>query len=143
SWAQRLRNPRGWRMELVHAHGHATAYCPCATGLAAITPTVFGLRYGIESAGEGPAIGGPVAWGGEIWTPVQGKGRVVHLVGKPHGAAMHIVLPTHAPVPRHGFEAPVFDDLHVNWPCDEGQLVLRRAADGDKQCDWIAWPEQV
>jgi hypothetical protein len=141
SWAHRLRNPRGWRMELVHAHDHATAYCPSATGLAAITPSAVGLCYAIEYAGDGPAIGGPVAWGGEIWSPVLGKGHVVQLVGKPHGTARHIVLPTHAPVPQHGFEGPVFDDLHVNWPCDEGQLVLRQGADGDKQCEWIAWPE--
>lgn len=143
SWGQRLRNPRGWRMELVRAHGHATVYCPSAAGLAAITPSAIGLCYGVEYAGEGPAIGGPVAWDGEIWTPVLAKGHVVHLVGKPHGAARHTVLPTHAPAPQHGFEAPVFDDVHVNWPCDEGQLVLRLAAGGDKQCDWIAWPEHV
>jgi hypothetical protein len=31
----------------------------------------------------------------------------------------------------------------VNWPCDEGQLVLRLDAHGDKQCDWIPWPEKV
>ena len=143
SWGQRLRNPRGWRMELVHAHGHATAYCPSATGLAAITPNVIALSYAIEHAGEGPAIGGPVALGGEIWAPVLGKGRVVQLVGRAHGAARHIVLPTHAPVPHHGFEGPVFDDLHVNWPCDEGQLVLRLDADGYKQCEWFPWPERV
>ena len=140
SWGQRLRNPRGWRMELAHAHGRATAYCPSATGLAAITPNVIGLCYAIEHAGDGPALGGPVAWGGEIWAPVLGKGHVVQLVGRPHGAARHTVLPTHAPVPQHGFEAPVFDDLHVNWPCDEGQLVLHLDADGDKQCHWLAWP---
>jgi hypothetical protein len=143
SWAQRLRNPRGWRMELVQAQGHATAYCPSASGLAAITPSAMGLCYAVECAGEGPAIGGPVAWGGEIWSPVQGKGHVVHLVGKRHGTRGHIVLPTQAPVPQHGFEAPVFDELHVNWPCDEGQLILRSGAHGDKQCDWIAWPEQT
>jgi hypothetical protein len=143
SWAQRLRNPRGWRTELVYTDDHATAYCPCATGLAAITPSAIGLSYAVEYAGEAPAIGGPVAWGGEVWVPVQGKGHTVHLVGKVHGTARHIVLPTRGPAPPHGFEAPVFDDLHVNWPCDEGQLVLRQGPDGDKQCDWIAWPERV
>ena len=145
SWGQRLRNPRGWRMELVHAHGHATAYCPSATGLAAITPSVFGLRYAIEYAGEGPALGGPVAWGREIWTPMLGKGDRVSLVGKPHLAAghVHIVLPTQAPVPPHAFEAPVFNDLHVIWPCEQGMLVLRLDAEGEKQADWLAWPEQV
>ena len=145
SWEQRLRNPRGWRMELVHAHGHATAYCPSATGLAAITPSVFGLRYAVEYAGEGPALGGPVAWGREIWMPMLGKGDMVQLVGKAHRAAghMHIVLPTQAPVPLHGFEAPVFNDLHVTWPCEQGQMVLRLDADGETQADWIAWPEQV
>ena len=145
SWAQRMRNPRGWRMELVHAHGHATAYCPSATGLAAITPSVFGLRYAVEYAGEGPALGGPVAWGQEVWMPMLGKGDMVQLVGKPHRAAghMHIVLPTQAPVPLHGFEAPVFNDLHVTWPCDQGQMVLRLDADGETQGDWIAWPEEI
>lgn len=145
NWAQRLRNRRGWRMELVHAHGHATAYCPSETGLVAITPSVFGLRYAIDHAGEGAALGGPVAWRREIWTPMLGKGDLVHLVGKPYPAVghMHIVLPTQAPAPLHGFEAPVFDELHVIWPCDEGQIVLRLDADGEKQADWIAWPEQV
>lgn len=143
SWGQRLRNPRGWCMELVHAEGHATAYCPSATGLVAITPNPIGLCYAIEHAGDGPAIGGPVAWGSEIWSPVLGKGQAVQLVGKPHGAAGHTVLPTTAPAPPHGFEAPVFDDLHVNWPCDEGQLVLRLDAHGNPRCEWIAWPGEV
>jgi len=143
SWAQGLQNPRGWRMEVVHTHGHATAYCPSASGLAAITPNAIGLSYAIEHAGEGPAVGGPVAWRGEIWVPVHGKGNVVQLVDKPYGAGGHTMLPTLAPVPHHGFEAPIFDDLHVNWPCAEGQLVLRLDAQGDKQCDWIAWPERV
>ena len=143
SWGQRLRNPRGWRMELVHAQGYSTAYCPSATGLVAITPNPIALSYAIEHAGDGPAIGGPVAWGGEIWSPVLGKGHVVQLVGKPHGAAGHIVVPTSAPAPQHGFEAPAFDDLQVIWPCDEGQLVLRLDAHGGKRCEWIAWPAQV
>jgi hypothetical protein len=144
-WAHRMRNPRGWRMELVHAPGQATAYCPSAAGLASLTPSVLGLRCAIEYAGEGPALGGPVAWGPEIWMPMLGKGDTVHLVGKPHRAAgqMHVVLPTPAPVPAHGFEAPVFNDLHVSWPCDEGQLVLRLDATGERQAHWITWPEHL
>ncbi|WP_427913126.1 hypothetical protein ACPWT1_21300 [Ramlibacter sp. MMS24-I3-19] len=143
NWGQRLRNPRGWRMELVHAHGQAIAYCPSATGLALITPNAIGLCYAIEHVGEGAAIGGPVAWRGAIWGAVQGMGDSVQLVGKQHGASGHTALPTRAPVPQHGFEAPVFDDLHVNWPCAEGQLVLRLDAHGSRLCDWIAWPERL
>jgi hypothetical protein len=146
TWAHRLLNARCWRMELVHAHGEATAYLPSALGLAAITPSVFGLSCRVDHAGEGPALGGPVAWGGEIWMPVLGKGDVVHLVAKPQHAArhhLHTVLVTQAPVPLHGFEAPVFNDLHVTWPCEEGQLVLQVDAEGEKQANWIAWPEQV
>jgi hypothetical protein len=144
-WAHRMRNPRGWRMELVHANGQATAYCPSATGLAALTPSVLGLSCAFEYAGEGPALGGPVAWGPEIWMPMMGKGDTVQLVGKPHRAAghMHVVLPTQAPVPAHGFEAPVFNDQHVTWPSDEGQLVLRLDAAGEKQAHWIAWPQPL
>ena len=145
SWAQRLRNPRGWRMELVHGEGQATAYCPSVTGLAAITPSVFGLRYSVDFAGDGPAVGGAVAWGGEIWLPVHGKRGMVHLVGQPYGKGGHttIVLSTQAPVPAHGFEAPVFNDLHVTWPCEQGQLVLQLDADGQKQVAWIPWPAEL
>lgn len=144
-WAHRLRNPRSWRMELVHAQGQATLYCPCETGLAVITPSVLGLSYAIEFAGQGPALGGPVAWGGEIWTPTHAKDDTVHLVGKRQGAAGRgfMVLPTPAPVPLQGFEAPVFDDRQVAWPCDEGQLVLRLDANGGAHADWVAWPEQA
>lgn len=140
SWGQPLRNPRGWRMELVQADGVAIAYCPSASGLTAVTPNAIALRCAVRHIGEAPALGGPVAWRGEIWLPVLGRGNDVRLVGLPDGATRHIVLPTHAPVPPHGFEAPVFDDLHVIWPSDEGQLVLRLDADGHKRCDWIAWP---
>lgn len=142
-WALGPRNLRGWRMEVVHARGHATAYVPSGRGLAAIRPKAIGLRYAVEHAGEGPAIGGPVAWGGEIWMPVAGKEHGLRLVGQPDGAARHTVLRTRAPVPQHGFEAPIVDDLHVNWPCGEGQLVLRLDARGEKRCDWIAWPERL
>lgn len=142
NWGQGLRNPRSWRMELVHARGRAIAYCPSANGLAVITPNTIGLSYAIEHFGEGSAIGGPVAWGGAVWGPVQGKDNLVQLVGKPQGAG-YTALQTCAPVPQHGFEAPIFDHLYVNWPCAEGQLVLHLDAHGDKQCDWIAWPERL
>jgi len=142
-WGQALRNPRGWRMELVHAPREAIAYCPSGNGLAAITPDAIGLRYAVGHAGEGPAIGGPVAWEGGIWAPVLGRDHVIQLVGKVHGTAGHVVVPTQAPVPRGGFEAPVCDPLHVNWPCEEGQLVLRLGAGGGRQCEWIPWPAQV
>jgi hypothetical protein len=73
--------------------------------------------------------------------PVLGKTDVVNLVGKPWGAARPIVLPTSAPAPKNGFEAPVFDPLHVIWPSEEGQLIVRLGQDGKKKPDWIAWPD--
>ncbi|MBK0391046.1 hypothetical protein [Ramlibacter algicola] len=141
AWGQKLRNPRGWRMELVHAGGRGTLYAPSADGLAAITPDPVGLRHSVEHAGEGAALGGPVAWGDAIWLPVLREGHGVELVRHPvHGTAGSMLVPTPALAPRDGFEAPVFDDLHVNWPCDEGQLVLRHDALGRPQCAWIPWP---
>ncbi|MCD6077438.1 MAG: hypothetical protein K0R89_1376 [Ramlibacter sp.] len=144
-WGHRLPNPRGWRMEVLHADGHATLYCPSATGLVVITPSVLGLRCSIEQAGHGPALGGPVAWNGEIWTPTHGKDDMVHLIGKRADAAgrAYTVLPTQVPVPPQGFEAPVFDDHHVTWLSDHGQLVLRGDANGGMRTEWVAWPEDV
>ena len=144
-WGHRMPNPRGWRMELRRADGHATLYCPSATGLVVLSPAVLGLHCGIEPAGQGPALGGPVAWEGEIWTPTRAEDETVHLIGKTPGAPgrAYTVLPTPAPVPLLGFEAPVFAEAHVTWPCDAGQLVLRRDAGGAPQADWVAWPEDV
>jgi hypothetical protein len=134
-------NSRGWRMEVVEQAGCATLYLPSARGLDAVTPTLIGLSYAAEYFGKGLALGGPVAWAGEVWLPVLGENDVVELVGKPRGAARPIVLHTIAPAPKHGFEAPVFDPLHVIWPSEEGQLVVRLDQNGNKETDWIAWPD--
>jgi hypothetical protein len=136
-----LKNSRGWRMEVVETARCATLYFPTAGGLAAVTPDLMGLSYAIEYFGEGSALGGPVAWGGEIWLPVLGEKGAVNLVGKPLGVATPIVLPTSAPAPKNGFEAPVFDPVHVIWPSQEGQLIVRLDQDGKKETDWVAWPD--
>jgi hypothetical protein len=139
--AEGLKNSRGWRMEVVEGARCATLYFPTARGLAAVTPTLIGLSYAVRNFGAGPALGGPVAWAGQVWLPVLGKKGVVNLVGKPRAAAKPIVLPTSAPTPKKGFEAPVFDPLHVIWPSEEGQLILRLDQNGKKETDWIAWPD--
>jgi hypothetical protein len=141
AWGHKLRNPRGWRMELVHAGGRATLYVPSCDGLAALTPEAIGLRHAVEHAGDGEAMGGPVAWGDAIWLPVLREGHGVELLRQPlHGTGDTSVLQTPALAPRDGFEAPVFDDVHVTWPCDEGQLVLRNDPQGRPTCAWIPWP---
>jgi len=139
--AEGLRNSRGWRMEVVEEARCATLYFPTASGLAVVTPTLVGLSYAVEYFGEGPALGGPVAWAGEVWLPVLGRNGAVNLVGKPWGAADPIVLSTSAPAPKNGFEAPVFDSLHVIWPSEEGQLIVRLDPTDRKKSDWIAWPD--
>jgi hypothetical protein len=128
-------------MEVVEGARCATLYFPTARGLAAVTPTLIGLSYAVKYFGAGPALGGPVAWAGQVWLPVLGKKGVVNLVGKPRAAAKPIVLPTTAPAPKNGFEAPVFDPLHVIWPSEEGQLIVRLDQNGKKETDWIAWPD--
>ncbi|NPC55889.1 hypothetical protein [Caenimonas soli] len=139
--AQGLKNFRGWRMEVVEGVRGATLYFPTAIGLAVVTPTLIGLSYAVEYFGEGPALGGPVAWAGEVWLPVLGKNGAVNLVGKPPGAAEPIVLPTSVLAPKNGYEAPVFDPHHVIWPSEEGQLIVRLDQTGKKKAEWIAWPD--
>ncbi|HXD41212.1 MAG TPA: hypothetical protein VN649_11655 [Ramlibacter sp.] len=139
--AKGMKNSRGWRMEVVEGVRSATLYFPTARGLAVVTPTLIGLSCAVECFGESLALGGPVAWAGEVWLPVLGKQGLVNLVGKPPGAAKPILLPTSAPAPKNGFEAPVFDPLRVIWPSEEGQLIVRLDQDGKKEADWIAWPD--
>jgi hypothetical protein len=141
SLAQGLKNFRAWRMEVIEGVRGATLYLPTVSGLAVVTPTLVGLSYAVEYFGEGPALGGPVAWAGEVWLPVLGKNGAVNLVGKSPGAAEPIVLPTSVPAPKNGYEAPVFDPLQVIWPSEEGQLIVRLDQAGKKKAEWIAWPE--
>ncbi|OYU73449.1 MAG: hypothetical protein CFE45_37290, partial [Burkholderiales bacterium PBB5] len=136
-------NARGWRMELAGMPERATLYLPTTRGLAAVTPALLRLSYTVEYFGDGPAIGGPVAWAGDVWLPVQGRDHCVHLVGKPLGPAGPVVLSTRIPVPPNGFEAPVFDAFHVNWPCDQGQLILGVDTKGGKRVDWVPWPDAL
>lgn len=139
--AEGLRNSRGWRIEVVEETRCATLYLPTASGLAVVTPTLIGLSYAVEYFGESAALGGPVAWAGEVWLPARGRNGVVNLIGKPPGADDAILLPTRAPAPKKGFEAPVFDPFHVIWPSEEGQLIVRLDPTGRKKSDWIAWPD--
>lgn len=135
------KNSRGWRMEVTDEARSARLYFPTDGGLAVVTPTLIGLSYTVEYFGEGPALGGPVAWAGEVWLPQLGKDGTVNLVGKPLGDAETAVLATGAVAPAQGFEAPVFDSLHVIWPSEEGQLIVRLNQAGKKKSDWIAWPQ--
>jgi len=132
-------NPRGWRMEVVEGARFATLYLPTASGLAAVTPTLFGLSCRVEHFGKGPALGSPVAWAGRICMPALDTKGCVALVGKAPGAAKPIVLHTSFPPPKNGFEAPVFDPLQVIWPSEEGQLIVRADQDGKEEADWTAW----
>ncbi|MES2999659.1 MAG: hypothetical protein V4787_03135 [Pseudomonadota bacterium] len=135
------KNFRGWRMEVAGDDRGAKLYFPTEGGLAVVTPTLIGLSYTVEYFAEGPALGGPVAWAGEVWLPQRSKDGTVNLVGKPLGEDETAVLATGIVAPSHGFEAPVFDSLHVIWPSEEGQLVVRLNQAGKKKSDWIAWPQ--
>jgi hypothetical protein len=139
--ADGLKNSRGWRMEVVEGARRPALYLPTSNGLAEVRPTLIGLSYAVDYFGDGPALGGPVGWGDEVWLPVLGKQGAVNLVGKPRGSARPIVLATSARAPDKGFEAPVFDPLQVIWPSEEGQLVVRLDQDGKRRTEWMAWPD--
>jgi len=130
----------GWRMELVRTAEGADLYVPTVSGLAIITPKVLSLTYSVRYVGDSRALGGPVAWAGEVWLPVLGSSGKVNLIGQPNNMAKAIVLDTSAPVPVKGFEAPVFDNRYVIWPCEEGQLIVRLNQDGKEETEWIDWP---
>lgn len=134
-------NFRGWRMEVVEGSLSATLYLPTVHGLAVITPSLIALSYAVEYVGEGPAVGGPVAWAGGVWLPVLGANNCINLVGKSRGATPPMVVPTGFSSPKNGFEAPVFDALHVIWPSDEGQLILRMHQNRVKYAEWLGWPD--
>ena len=80
---QGLKNSRGWRMEVVEAARRATLYFPTAEWIGGGNADSDRLVVRDRAFGDGPALGGPVAWAGEVWVPVPGTKGVVNLVGKP------------------------------------------------------------
>lgn len=135
-------NLRGWRMEAVHASHRLTLYMPTERGLAAVRPTLIGLSYTVAYDGSGAALGGPVAWAVDVCLPVLGAEGGVDLAGRRRTRRGPLVLRSGAPVPRIGFEAPVFDSLQVIWPSEEGQLVMRLNPNGERRAEWVPWPKE-
>lgn len=139
--AERSGSRRGWRMEVVRGAKGTELYLPTVSGIAIVRPQLLELGYQVNYVGEGRALGGPVAWAGEIWMPLLANDGHVHLIGKPAGSAPPVVLTSSAIAPVNGFEAPVMDNRYVIWPCDEGQLMVRLNHNGKEEVQWIEWPE--
>jgi hypothetical protein len=141
--AECTRGTLGWRAELVRDERGCTCYVPTDGGLAAVRPRLLGLSFTTEYFGEGVALGGPVAWAGEVWIPIANKKGGVSLIGRTPSQTKPITIVSSAPVPADGFGQPVFDARQIIWPSQDGQLIVRLNQDGKEEADWIDWPVGV
>jgi hypothetical protein len=130
----------GWRMEVVEGPRNPTLYLPTTAGLAVVVPSVIAVSYSATHVGGAAAKGGPVAWDGHVWLPVDAGEGVVNVIGYAGNQAPIVITVRGVPALR-GMESPVFDPLQVIWPSDEGQLVLRIDPDGRRAAEWMPWPD--
>jgi hypothetical protein len=125
-------------MELLQQGTATTLVLPTLAGLAVVKPDALSLRYSVAYLGGGPALGAPIFWSGEVWAPVRSPPSGLALV-----SATGTVVPLALPAAIESFAPPIADARQIVWPCEQGQLVVRKGADGVPEVSWVEWPPSV
>lgn len=131
-----------WRAEL-HAEFNSRLFVATDAGLACLTPDLPALQYEIAYVGNGPALGAPLAFQGQVWAPVRQGAQEIAFVsldadGKP-GATVALGE-AGLPLPLPDVGAPVSYGRTAIWPSAAGQLVLQRKPDGSFAAQFLPWP---
>lgn len=130
-----------WRMELLVQGDQAattTLVMPTVSGLAVVQADVLSLGYSVAYVGDGPALGAPIFWSGEAWAPIRAAETGLSLVNASGG-----VVPLASPAAIESFAPPVCDSRQIVWPCEQGQLVVRKGSGGEPEVSWVEWPAGV
>lgn len=133
-----------WRCEMVADGAVCRLFIPSAEGLACVTPDLPSLCYGVGYTGGAPALGAPIQFGEQVWAPVGAAAGGIRFVSVDmQGHAGHeVVLAGNVPVLGR-VHAPLADGRIALWPCERGQLWLRKQASGKLIAGFQPWPEGV
>lgn len=110
-------------------------------GLACLIPDVLGLSFYVSYHGGAPAIGSPIQFGEQIWAPVSGTDGAIRFVSSSTRGEVGPIVPLDAPRSLVGLvHAPLADGRNVLWPCEGGQMLLKRKATGELEASFLLWP---
>lgn len=135
-----------WGCELAAEGGTSRLFLPTEAGVACVVPDVPALSFEVHYVGGACAVGRPIQFGDLVWAPLRETDtRAMRFVGVDHEGrqASVIELPGGAQIEPGRVHAPVASGRQVVWPCDAGQLQLRRLPDGAIDARFLPWPAQV
>lgn len=132
-----------WRAEFHQDGANAVLVMPTAAGLAVVRPDCLALRFSVTYLGSGTAIGAPILWAGNVWAPMRDATSAVAVIAVSPSGQLQRTEQSPVPASEVVFSQPACDAQQVIWPSKDGQLVLRKIADGSAQCSWVAWPVDV
>jgi hypothetical protein len=119
---------------------------PTEAGLARLTPDLPALRFELDYFADAPALGSPLAFDDRVWLPLRHGTAGIRLLGVDARGELSTVDLDGVAAPDTGLvQAPVSTAHAVIWPCERGQLRLRRPAQarGAFRADFLPWPAGV
>jgi hypothetical protein len=133
-----------WRCEVSEGAPGCRLLLPTQSGLARLTPDVPALSFELDQVADAPALGGPIQLGHSVWLPLRQGDAAVALAGMDaQGTLQRLEVAGLAPAELRGLQAPVATARWAVWPCEAGQLRLRREAGDRFQVDFVHWPAEL
>lgn len=130
-----------WRPEVLSGF-NSKIYLPTQHGMACVTPDVPSLRYQTIYIGQTPAIGAPILFDGKIWLPLKNSDHIEFInVDAQNKDGESVVL--NCPIDLGEAGAPVSYGRVAIWPFRNGQVLLKKNADGSVAAFYWRWPARV
>jgi len=144
--ASRLARP-DWRCELIVDGLGSLIFLPSEEGLACLRADAASLGFSVNYVGGAPAIGAPLQLGEDVWVPLHATDGGVRFVSMNlRGEAAAVLELAGASLGGRtlgSVHTPLADDRLALWPCDAGQLMLRKQASGALKAGFLPWPTGV
>lgn len=133
-----------WRCEVAVDGLRSQIFLPTEAGLACVSPDAASLSFAVHYTGDAPAIGAPLQFGEQVWAPLRlADGGVRFVSSAASGeAAAQVDLPATSlgGLLPGALRAPLADGRIALWPCDAGQLLLRKQVGGGLVASFQPWP---
>ncbi len=133
-----------WRCEVAVQGCVSRLFVPTEAGLACITPDAPALSYSVAYLGNAPAVGAPILFDEFIWAPLADANGSIHVVGVDAEGRIGPLLEASMTAASLGtLHSPVTFARGILWPCDRGQLMVRKRIDGGYEASFLPWPENL
>ena len=136
-----------WRCEVAVDGLRSLIFLPTESGLACLSPDAASLGFAVDYIGDAPAIGAPLQFGEQVWAPLRlADGSIRFVSADINGlAATQVDLPSASlsALALGALHAPLADGRTALWPCDGGQLLLRKQSSGALVASFQPWPAGV